>query len=109
MPTTRKILGQSAPAAATPTTLYLVPAATSTVVSSIVVCNTSQVQATFRVAVRPTADALAVKHYLYFDHILPGGTTFTATLGTTLGAAELIEVQASAATISFSAFGEETA
>ena len=108
MSTARKILGQTAPPAVTPTTLYLVPAATSAVVSSVVVCNTSQVQATFRVAVRPTADATTAKHYLYFDHILPGGTTFVATLGVTLGAAELIEARSSAATISFTAFGEET-
>ena len=40
MATTYKVLGQSAPSATTATTLYTVPAATSTVVSSISVVNT---------------------------------------------------------------------
>lgn len=109
MPTVRKILGQSAPAAATTTTLYTVPAATSTVVSSVVICNTSMVQEGFRLSVRPTAVELATQHLLYHDHVLPGGTTFVATLGITLGAADLIECRSANGTVAFSAFGEETA
>jgi hypothetical protein len=41
MPTTYKVLGQSAPAAVTATTLYTVPSATQTVVSTIVIANTA--------------------------------------------------------------------
>jgi hypothetical protein len=39
MATTYKVLGQLNPAATTPTTLYTVPASTSTVVSTITICN----------------------------------------------------------------------
>ena len=37
--TTYKVLGQSNPSATTATTLYTVPAATQTIVSTITVCN----------------------------------------------------------------------
>ena len=52
MATTRKVLGQVAPSATTDTTLYTVPAATSTVCSSLVVANRGEVTALVRVAVR---------------------------------------------------------
>ena len=53
MATTYKVLGQSNPAATTATTLYTVPSATSTVISTITICNQAATAATFRVAVRP--------------------------------------------------------
>jgi len=108
MATTRKVLGQLAPAAATPTTLYAVPAATSTVCSTLVVANRG-VAATFRVAVRPAGAALANAHYLYFDVALQAGDSFAATIGLTLAATDVVTVYASTADLSFSLFGEETA
>lgn len=59
MANTLKVLGQSAPGAASQTTLYTVPAATSTVVSSIVVCNRSATPTSFRVAVQPAIAKLS--------------------------------------------------
>jgi len=46
MPTTYKVLGQSAPSATTATTLYTVPSATSAVVSTLVVANRAATSAT---------------------------------------------------------------
>ena len=63
MATVYKVLGQSAPSAATATTLYTVPSATSTVVSTINVVNTNASTAdTIRIAVRPAGAALALHH-----------------------------------------------
>ena len=109
MATTRKVLGQSAPAATTNTNLYTVPAATSTVCSTLVVANRGADAATFRVAVRPGGATLANQHYLYYGVQLQTGDSFAATIGVTLAATDVVTVWASTADCSVSLFGEETA
>ena len=56
MATTRKVLGQAAPAADTNTDLYTVPASTSTVTSTLTVCKPYDL-GDVPVAVRPQGDA----------------------------------------------------
>jgi glucose-6-phosphate dehydrogenase assembly protein OpcA len=107
MPTTYKVLGQSAPSATTNTTLYTVPSATSAVISTIVVANRAATAATYRIAIRPAGDALANQHYIAFDVIVAGGDSTTLTLGITLAATDVITVYASTANLSFNAFGSE--
>lgn len=109
MATVRKVLGQSAPAAATPTSLYTVPAATSTVASTLTACNRGAVDTTVRVAVRPAGAALADQHYIVYDAPLPAYDTLAMTIGWTLAATDVVTVQTLLATASFSLFGEETA
>ena len=108
MATAVKVLGQSAPTAATLTTLYTVPSATSAVVSSLVVANRGTVATTFRVAVRPAGASIADAHYLYYDVESPANDTFIATIGMTLAATDVVSVYATLATLSFTLFGEET-
>lgn len=108
MATNRKVLGQSAPAAATPTSLYIVPADTSAVASTLTACNQGAVDTTIRVAVRPAGAALADEHYVVFDAPLPANDTLTLTIGWTLAATDVVTVQTLLATVSFSLFGEET-
>ena len=109
MPTTYKILGQVAPAANVSggTQLYAVPAATSAVVSTLVICNRGTTAATYRIAVREDNAALANAQYLAFDTAIPANTTTTFTLGLTLSAADTITVIASTANLSFQAYGSE--
>ncbi len=107
MPTTYKVLGQSNPSATTATTLYTVPAATSTIVSTITVCNQSSSAGSYRIAVRIAGAALAAAQYVAYDVSLPGNATDTLTLGVTLAATDVITVYASSANFSFSAFGSE--
>jgi hypothetical protein len=107
MPTVYKVLGQSAPSATTDTNLYTVPAATSTVVSTIVVANRVGTSATYRIAIRPAGATIANQHYLAYDVIVGGGDSTTLTLGITLAATDVITVYASTANLSFSAFGSE--
>ena len=107
MATTYKVLGQSNPSATTATTLYTVPSVTQTVVSTITVCNQAATAATYRIAVRVGGAALAATQYVAYDVSLPANATDTLTLGLTLGAADIITVYASTATMSFSAFGSE--
>lgn len=107
MATTYKVLGQSSPAATTATTLYTVPAATSAVVSTLSVCNTTAAGVTVRLAVRPAGAALATAHYLAYDLPAGGKETITLTLGITLAATDVVTVYASAADVVFHAYGSE--
>jgi hypothetical protein len=97
---------QSTPSAATLTTLYTVPVATSAAISSIVVCNRSVTPTTFRVAIRSLGAAIADQMYLYYDQAIDGNSTFIATIGPTLVATDIVSVYATLATLSFNVFGE---
>lgn len=107
MPTIYKVLGQSNPAATTATTLYTVPAATNTIVSTISVCNQAATAGTYRIAIRPAGAALATQHYLAYDSAITANNTTMITIGVSLAATDVITVYASSANMSFSAFGTE--
>ena len=107
MPSAYKVLGQSNPAATTATTLYTVPAATAAVASTLSVCNQGASSASFRVAVRPAGATLAATHYVVFDSSLTANDSAFLTLGITLAATDVVTVQASSASLSFSLFGSE--
>ena len=106
MATTYKTLGQIVPAAITATTLYTVPSATSTVCSTLVICNQG-VSTTFRVAVRPAGAAIDPKHYIVYDNYVSQYDSVFLTLGITLATTDVVTVYAGTATVSFSLFGTE--
>lgn len=106
MPTTYKVLGQSAPAAATATTIYTAPASSQVVLSTIAVCNRGA-STTFRIAIRPNGAALADSHYIVYDNYVNQYDSVFLTLGVTIDAADVVEVYAGSNTLSFSVFGAE--
>ena len=106
MATTYKVLGQSNPSAASDSTLYTVPAATSTVLSTISVANLGT-SGTFRVAVRPAGASILNEHYLAYDVGLNANDAITFTIGVTLAATDVVTVRASNTSFAFSAFGSE--
>ena len=104
----RKVLGQSNPAAATLTTLYTVPSSTQAIVSTLTVVNRSGGTPTgFRLSVAVAGAADSLEQYLYYDLLVPATDTFTATLGVTLGATDVVRVYATLATLSFNLYGIE--
>lgn len=107
MASTYKVLGQLAPAAATLSNLYIVPAATSAVCSTLVICNTGTAATTARVAVRPAGGAIAIQHYIVYDALIPAGDSTFLTLGISLETTDVVSVYANTATLSFSLFGSE--
>lgn len=107
MPTTYKVLGQSAPSATTATTLYTVPSATTAIVSTITVCNRSTSGDTFRIAIRPAGASLASSHYLAYDTAVAANDAVTITIGISLGTTDVVTVYAGTANLTFSAFGAE--
>jgi hypothetical protein len=109
MATAYKVLGQVAPSATTETDLYTVPAATQTVVSTLVVANRAATSATYRISVSVDGAATATKDYLVYDATINANSTVALTLGITPDATDKIRVYASTANLSFSAFGSELA
>jgi hypothetical protein len=107
MPTTYKVLGQVAPSVTTATTLYTVPASTSTVISTVNVCNRGAAVASFRLAVRPAGATLANEHYLAYDVGIPANDSIAVTIGVSLAATDVVTVYAGTSTMSFAAFGAE--
>jgi len=107
MSTALSVLGQSAPLAATLTTLYTVPSSTSVSTSSITVCNRSATATTFRVAIRAAGAGISDEHYLYYDAAIPGNDTFVTTIGVSMEALTVVSVYCTLATVSFSLFGQQ--
>lgn len=108
MPSVYKTAGQAAPVADTDTTLYTVPASKSFVSSSIVICNRhASNHAMFRIAVVPSGETLADKHYLYFDQFVSSRDTLSKLLGLSLATGDQVIVRADSADCSFSLFGSE--
>jgi glucose-6-phosphate dehydrogenase assembly protein OpcA len=103
----KKVLGQSNPSAVTATTLYTVPSAKESVISSISVCNLASSSATYRIAIRPAGASLANQHYLAYDVTVGASDTTIITVGITLTTGDVIKVYASTATVAFQAFGNE--
>jgi|MGYP001187916692 hypothetical protein len=102
-----KILGQVADASANDVELYLVPASTEAVVSTIVVCNREAANNTFRIATKTDNSAVANTDYVAYDSVINGNDTITLTLGITLQAGAEISVGASDANVTFQAYGTQ--
>jgi glucose-6-phosphate dehydrogenase assembly protein OpcA len=109
MATTYKVLGQVNPSATTATTLYTAPSATQAVISSLVIANQAATAGTFRVAIRVAGATLATNQYIAYDVAIGANDTTALTLGITLGAADVVTIYASSATMSFNLFGSEIA
>lgn len=108
MPTTYKVLGRVASSATTMQELYAVPSSTSAVVSTITVCNRATTARTYRIAIKPgTGTTLANEHYVAYDVVIAPNDTAALTLGITLATGNSVQVYASAADLTFQAFGSE--
>jgi hypothetical protein len=107
MADTFKVLAQVAPTAATLTTLYTVPGATSTVVSSIVAANTSATPTSIRISVQIAAAADNIKQYIAYDVPIGPNEVINFQLGVSLATTDVVKVYNTLATVSFSAFGVE--
>lgn len=107
MATIYKVLGQVATAATTNTDLYTVPVSTSSVCSTLSVCNTGTTT-TYRVAVVPSGNVLASKHYIVYDSVLNTNDSIFLTLGITLAAGDKVVVY-SGTSVTFNLYGSEIA
>jgi hypothetical protein len=107
MTTTYKVLGQAVTTANTLGTVYTVPASTSTVCSTISICNTTTGNANVRVAIQPGNAAIALKHYIVYDSQLVNNDTLFLTVGATLATTDVISAYANIANVSVNVYGSE--
>lgn len=90
------------------TQLYLVPASTNAIVSTIAIANETTSSAQYRIGITDTSNsAPAISEMLVFDGTVGANDTVTLTLGITMAAAKKILVNANSPEISFAAFGSE--
>lgn len=109
MASTYKVLAQVKPTATTLTDGYTVPGATQAVVSTIVVTNQSATPTAFRLSIAVAGAADTAKQYIAYDVPIGANETQTFTLGISLGAADVVRVYNTLATLSFNVFGVEIA
>jgi hypothetical protein len=105
-----KILGQLNPTANTQGNVYVVPAATSAVVSSILVTNQTASNLSYSIAVMPPANytsPAANTYYIVRGGLLPASDTVNLNFGVTLQTGSILAANASSSSVSISAFGVE--
>ena len=110
MASTYKVLGQARPADTNVADLYTVPTGGQVVVSTITVANTTALDATFNIYVRPNGATANEATAVTFGTTVKGNTTATMTLGITADAADVISIKSgTASAVTFTAFGLEIA
>ena len=110
MAKTYKELANAAPAADTYTQLYQVPASTSTVLSTISVCNATASSRTFRLGITESAtaaSAIALNEHFVYDTAVAANDTIMLTLGVTLSNQQKLIARSNSASVIFMAWGVE--
>lgn len=108
MPFAYKILGQISPNDSSYTALYTAPAATSSIVSTITVCNQRYDATRYRIAILPSGTSTPTStHFIAYDAEINPFETQYITIGATLGAGDKIVVFSFGTPLSFAAFGTE--
>ena len=108
MAETPKRLGATTVTANTDTALYVVPSVTSTIVSSIAVCNRGSSSATFRVAhIAGALGTVQLSDYLYYDATIAPNDSFIITIGATMATTHTLLVRSNSASVNFVAWGME--
>ena len=105
-----KILGQVNPSANGQANVYVVPANTEAVLSTITVCNQSASNNSFSLIVMPPenyADPANAENYIIRGAVVPAADTLVLTMGLTVQANSILACNTNSANISFSVFGSE--
>lgn len=83
-------------------------ASTSTIISSIVICNTASTSATYRIAINTASATYATGRYVVYEATIAGNDTVALTLGLVLDPTNrYLNVSSSANTVNFSVYGVE--
>ena len=108
MPTTyTRASVQGTTAVGTYATLYTVPAATTSVISTLAIVNTASANATYRIGFAPSATTPAAADWLIYDGTVPANDAIFLSIGASITTGTLIRVSSSANTVSFQAFVSE--
>ena len=110
MATTYKRLGgvQSASALTTYSNVYTVPSSTSTVISTIAICNTSSANAKYRIGVASATASPTAADWIAYDSVVSANDTTLITAGITMDTTyKFLVVSGNSTLVSFSVFGSE--
>lgn len=88
-------------------TVYTVPSATQSVLSTVTICNTNAGNANVRLAICPGNATAEFKHYVVYDNLLRNNDTLTLTLGVTLATTDTVRAYANIANVAVNTFGSE--
>ena len=100
-----KILGQIVGVANTNSNVYVVPAATNTVVNLITICNGTSNGILIDLVARPSTEALATKHYILKSLTIPAADTLVLDTGVALQTSAIISANVTGANATSSAAG----
>jgi len=100
-----KILGQIVGVANTNSNVYVVPAATNTVVNLISICNGTQNAVLIDLVARPSTEALATKHYILKSLTIPAADTLVLDTGVALQTLAILSANVTGANATSSAAG----
>ena len=110
MPQTFKRLGAINPSANTQTNVYIVPAATEAVISTVTICNQAQTNASYSLIVMNASEFTSpapVRTFVVRGASVPAADSIILTLGMTANAGSIIAANTNSPNISFIAFGSE--
>lgn len=108
MATTYKVAQvQGTSGVGTYTTLYSTGASTTAVISTIAICNTASVSATYRIGIMGSAGTPAAENWMVFNAAVAGNDTIFLTVGVALDNDKFIRVSSSANTVTFSGYVSE--
>lgn len=110
MAQTYKRLGAINPSANTQTNVYVVPAATEAVLSTITVCNQSASNASFSIAVMDSSEfnSSAPTHsFIVRGAAVPAADTLVLTMGLTVNTGAVLAANTNSGSLSFGVFGSE--
>jgi hypothetical protein len=110
MANTYKRLGAIYPSANTQTNVYVIPAATQAVISTIAICNQGANSTTYSLAFMDSSQfnsAAPAATFIVKNAALAGSDTIFLTIGLTANAGVVLAANTPNANISFAAFGSE--
>ena len=110
MAQTYKRLGAINPSANTQTNVYVVPASTEAVISTIAVCNQDSTNVSYSLIVMPPgafASPSAAANFVIRGAVVPAADSIILTIGLTANAGTVIAANTNNPNVSFSIFGSE--
>jgi hypothetical protein len=105
-----KRLGAINPSGNTQTNVYVVPASTEAVISTIAICNQSQVNVSYSLIVMPPGSFNASANapdFVVRGAVVPAADSIILTIGLTANAGTVIAANTNNPNVSFSIFGSE--
>lgn len=103
---TYKVLGQVMPTSGSLTVLYTAPVGSSSIASSVTVCNQGT-SGLYRIAVQPGSASINPKHYIVYDAALNANDSIFLSIGLTLSSSDVVSVQFNNSSASFNLYGTE--